>query len=275
MRTGRLSFWLCAALLLFSRLPSFGPTSSAVPSSPSVRLGWNPSPDTNVVGYFVLFGGASQVYTNQFDAGNATSATIAGLQTNVRYYFTVVGYDALGQQSPPSNEIAYQVPAASPARAAPTLSLQTVGAGSSGAAVHLSFQASAATTYRLQATQDFVHWETLGRTNCAWNGLVAFCVTDMANYPRRFYRLSSTPGVVPAAPVPTLAIGPPPAGQGGAALRLSFSGSAGAAYDLQASRDFQQWTTLGTTNCASDGLIIFYVADMTNYPSRFYRVVYQ
>ena len=60
-----------------------------------------------------------------------------------------------------------------------------------------------------------------------------------------------------------------------AVAHLSFPGSAGATYDLQASQDLQQWETLCTTNCASDGPIVFDDPDMGLYPRRFYRLQQQ
>ena len=68
---------------------------------------WNPSPDTNVAGYFLCWGLASGQCTNLFDFGNVTEATLGSLQTNVAYFFTVVAYDAAGNRADPSNEIQY------------------------------------------------------------------------------------------------------------------------------------------------------------------------
>ena len=268
MLAGRCSVWFGAVLLLVSRLPLFCATSSAAPGSTgSVALGWNPSPDTNAIGYRLLFGAISGGYTNQVDAGAATSVTINGLQLNVTYYFSVVAYDAVGRQSPPSNEIAYTVAPDSLAPVAPTLSVQRVDAGINGATLRLSFQSKSATTYQLQATPDFRHWQTVCTTNCPGDGLVVFYVADMATYPKRFYRLNSMPGGAP-----TLVIGPPPAGQSAGALCLSFQGSAGRTYDIEATHDFLYWEALWTTNCASDGLVTFELSEIGSYPRRFYRL---
>ena len=84
--------------------------SAPPPPSYFVELGWTPSPDTNVVGYFLYYGVASGAYTNRVDAGNTNMTTVGGLQTNVTYFFTVVAHGADGRESPPSNEIVYSVP---------------------------------------------------------------------------------------------------------------------------------------------------------------------
>jgi len=130
---------------------------------------------------------ASGVCTNLLDVGNSTSATVAGLATNVTYYFNVVTYGA-GSQSPPSNEIAYAVPVGSPAPVGPELAIGFGGTGA-GAVARFSFLGRAGTTYDLQASQDFQMWQTLWTTNCAFDGLIVFDDTDMGIYPSRFYRL--------------------------------------------------------------------------------------
>ncbi len=76
-------------------------------STPAVTMGWNPSPDTNVVGYYLAWGSASGQETNLIDVASVTNAVVSGFTTNVIYYFTIIAYDALGDQAPPSNEIQY------------------------------------------------------------------------------------------------------------------------------------------------------------------------
>ena len=109
-------FWLCALFLAFGRMSLLAPPllPPIVSSTNTVNLGWNPSPDSNGIGYFVLSGTASGVYTNELDVGNTTSTTVTGLVANVTYYFSVAAYDASGQESPPSNEISYFVLGAAP-----------------------------------------------------------------------------------------------------------------------------------------------------------------
>ena len=86
----------------------------------------------------------------------------------------------------------------------------------------------------------------------------------MANYPRRFYRL--------ACPGGARAWGPSryrtrPRGAGPS--RASFPGRAGRTYDIQATRDFLHWATLWTTNCASNGLIVFGTRTRGFFPAAF------
>ena len=87
----------------------------------SVTLAWNPSISTNVVGYNIYYGVASGVYNNTISAGNSTSVTITGLVEGTTYYFAATAVDALGVESPFSNETSYSVPINTPPAAPPTL----------------------------------------------------------------------------------------------------------------------------------------------------------
>ncbi|HEX9047466.1 MAG TPA: fibronectin type III domain-containing protein [Verrucomicrobiae bacterium] len=92
------------ALLLLAAL-------SCVASQNTV-LTWDASPDTNVIGYKVCYGGASGVYTNSVVLGNVTNATIAGLTEGATYFFAAKGVSASGAETPFSNEASYQAPLA-------------------------------------------------------------------------------------------------------------------------------------------------------------------
>jgi len=79
----------------------------------SVTLAWNPSPDTSVVGYMVLYGSDTTHYNNQVDAGTNTTWSVTGLQAGTTNYFEVAAYDVNHNSSPPSNPVEYVVPVAS------------------------------------------------------------------------------------------------------------------------------------------------------------------
>jgi hypothetical protein len=114
MLFGRLSLWLCAVPIVCGQVPSRAqlflaaqPSGTNLPAPGLVALGWNPSPDANADGCFLCWGLARDACTNLLDAGNSTTATVGGLAINVTYYFSVLAYDAAGDESVPSNEIAY------------------------------------------------------------------------------------------------------------------------------------------------------------------------
>jgi oxalate decarboxylase/phosphoglucose isomerase-like protein (cupin superfamily) len=76
----------------------------------SVTLAWSPSTDPSVAGYNIYYGGASGTYTNMISVGNATNATISGLDQGTTYYFAATTYTAAGVESSFSSEVSYLVP---------------------------------------------------------------------------------------------------------------------------------------------------------------------
>src|ERR1017187_8584173 len=95
-------------ILFFALLHNPVPVLSAtVPPGQSVTLAWSQSTDPTVVGCNVYYGGASGIYTNMINAGNATTATISGLIPGTQYYFTGTTYNNLGVESPYSSEVSY------------------------------------------------------------------------------------------------------------------------------------------------------------------------
>ena len=236
----------------------------------AVRLGWQPSPSPGAAGYRLCWGYGTGLATNQLDAGNVTNVTVAGMTTNTTYCFTVVTYGAMGEESPPSNEVQYV--AASGRAAGPTLSLRRQRVGTNVSAVALSFQGSAGSSYRIQATEDWRTWVTVWLTNCTGEAAIEYAVAgDMRNYPQRFYRvLESSRGHSG----PRLSAQVHRLGTNAPALVLSFQGSAGMSYLIEATQDLRTWATVCTTNCGAEGVIAYTAAgDLQNYPQRFYRVI--
>ncbi len=81
----------------------------------SITLAWDPpttktdgSPLTDLAGYIVYYGTASQNYTNSFDVGNFTSASIGNIAPGT-WYFAVTAYDSSGYESDFSEETSTQV----------------------------------------------------------------------------------------------------------------------------------------------------------------------
>jgi hypothetical protein len=74
----------------------------------SVSLAWNPSADTNVVGYALYYGTTSSNYTTRIDVGTNTSATVAGLKNpGTAYFFAATAYNSSQLESIPSNEATF------------------------------------------------------------------------------------------------------------------------------------------------------------------------
>lgn len=76
----------------------------------SVTLMWEPSPDSNAVGYAVYFGTVGTPTPTRNDVGNVTNAPVNNLQPGFTYFFYVTAYDSARNESDPSNVINYTVP---------------------------------------------------------------------------------------------------------------------------------------------------------------------
>jgi hypothetical protein len=98
-----LNFICWAALLWFGGLTAL--------ADQSVALTWNPSADTNAVGYRIYYGGVSHVYTNSTLVGNVTNTVVTGLVEGTTYYFGATTVDVSGNESDLSNEAIYVIPA--------------------------------------------------------------------------------------------------------------------------------------------------------------------
>ncbi len=93
-----------------------------VAAGPTVTLTWNTDINSGVLGHKVLCGAKSGVYTEEYDVGETTEATVMLPESWTQYYLAVVAYNSLGLTSEPSNEVIFRP------KVAPTLRL-TMGAG--------------------------------------------------------------------------------------------------------------------------------------------------
>jgi len=160
---------------------------SAVWGGQSVRLAWDPSPDTSVVGYVVHYGTASSAYTSALDVGNNSAAVLPGLQPGMTYYFVVTAYNSARQESTPSNEVIYQVPVF-PVTTGPSLRM-SLGTQPNDPA-RFQFLGEPDQGYDLQATEDFKTWTTLWHSQPQKTSQLLECSdTGRAESGMRFYRL--------------------------------------------------------------------------------------
>ena len=85
-------------------------SSSTSSSLKSVTLEWNANVEPDLAGYRVYYGSRSGSYVqpkgNGLDSGRVTSYTIAGLPVGVTYYIAITAYDAAGNESGYSSEVA-------------------------------------------------------------------------------------------------------------------------------------------------------------------------
>ena len=149
----------------------------------SVQLAWAASPEPDVTGYTVYYGGASGDYTNQVTLGNVSGVTIAGLVEGATYYFAVTALDVFGMESIFSNEAAYVVPAGG---------VQLQISLAVGGAFSLTGAGRIGHTYEIQVTTDLTAWTTIGNRLVGLDGSLVFTDYDAPNYPARFYRTHDT-----------------------------------------------------------------------------------
>jgi hypothetical protein len=175
------------------------PANSLEFASP-VTMAWNPSPDSNVVGYFLCWGLASGQCTNRLNVGNATSGMLAGLLSSALYYIVVIAYDGAGRESPPSNEVTYSTTATPLSPAIPDLTMQTNSAPCfqsvrrSAGALTLTWRAVPGESYQVQYKRDLIqtNWVNLGNPiKAADTNLTAS--DPISPDPQRFYRIILVP----------------------------------------------------------------------------------
>ena len=104
---GPVAVLLCLILAISSVLAAHAPACAA-----QLALLWDPSGDSDVVGYNVYYGTQSGHYTTEVNAGNTTTYAVSNLQAGSTYYFTATAYDSYGYESAYSNELSYTVSSA-------------------------------------------------------------------------------------------------------------------------------------------------------------------
>lgn len=101
LQSGPWFFRLCVSLALLL-------CSGTVANANPITLAWDPSTGDDVAGYTVRYGTSPGVYSQQVDAGNATSLTLPKLP-NGTYYFVVQAYSSSGFTSAYSNQLVVTV----------------------------------------------------------------------------------------------------------------------------------------------------------------------
>src|SRR5471030_1783741 len=84
-------------------------TASTLRAS-TVTATWNANPESDIAGYKLSYGAASNVYTTTIDVGNVTSFVVPALVGGRTYYFVVQAYDTAGLTGPNSAEVSFAVP---------------------------------------------------------------------------------------------------------------------------------------------------------------------
>lgn len=73
--------------------------------APAVNLGWNAVPETGIQGYRIYVGTQTNQYSKTYNAGTATTFTVADLEAGKGYHFAVSAIGSTGLESALSDEI--------------------------------------------------------------------------------------------------------------------------------------------------------------------------
>jgi len=105
-----------------------------------VTLAWDANTESDLAGYKLHYGTASNSYSVHIDVNNVTTYTVAGLSAGQTYYFAATAYDASGNESGYSNSVSYAVAASNGVPSTPA-----TPSGASGALVNtpITFSTSA------------------------------------------------------------------------------------------------------------------------------------
>jgi len=90
---------------LFSLPSPHASVGSPAPVGNTLKLAWDASLDTNVVGYRVYYGDSYNSKQNAATAGNVTNVTIDRLVAGRNVFIHVVSYNSTGIESDPSNTV--------------------------------------------------------------------------------------------------------------------------------------------------------------------------
>lgn len=134
-----------------------------------------------MIGYRVYYGVASGAYTKMLDVTNATNITIPGLMEGSTYYFAVTAYNIFGLESDPSDELNYE----------PGLPQVRTRVTPTGLIV-LVVNGRINHTYRVEGTEDFKTWTTIGNVTLGANGSFELIAPNAENHSRQFFRTLDT-----------------------------------------------------------------------------------
>jgi hypothetical protein len=147
--------------------------------SQSVVLTWNPSSDTNIVGYNIYYWETNGGATNEVFAGDVTNTTVSGLADGATYQFAATAVDAAGNESAFSNLASFTLASVA------TLSMQTVATQGSPTYINITASGAIPAQWALESSPDLITW-TIIATGTNQNVSVSVPITEL---PSQFFRL--------------------------------------------------------------------------------------
>jgi fibronectin type 3 domain-containing protein len=163
-----------------------GAITSIRQTDQGVALSWVPSPGAAVMGYNIYYGPYSGYYIGVISVSGTNEATIYGLEAGKTYYFAVTAHDNSGQESVPSSEASYTLPAA--AVPGPVLTLQPLPVAGFQNAFSITTADAVPSSWTLEASSDLQTWRTLTTGNDPSLNVTVVVATK----PALFFRLDSS-----------------------------------------------------------------------------------
>jgi hypothetical protein len=252
------------ALVLLSGLAILLPVSAR--ATQSVTFGWEPSADTNVVGYNIYYGTVSHVYTSKVSFGNVTTATISGLVEGTTYYFAASTYGALDQESVLSDEISYTVPVVDTNQPPAITGMFTTNTALAGQNV----------TFGITATGSGpLIYQWMFNTNAlaaATNALLTLTNVTPAQAGTYYVKVSNSVGSTNSSPAeltvyPTTAATLTAAAPAGGQFAMSVGGIPNYQYVVQASTNLVDWVSVQTNTAPFS----YVDSDASQFRQRYYR----
>jgi hypothetical protein len=242
---------------------------SDVRASQSVSLAWDPSPDISVAGYMVRYGDASGVYTSSLDVGKSTSTVIPGPLDGATYYIVVTAYNSTATESSPSNEVTHNSSAAGVqsvtlawnANSDASVVGYILHYGNASGVYTNSIDAANSTSVAVPGLQPGASYYLVvtaynsARQESVHSNEVAYQAPDVIQ--NTGPSLQMTMGSQPADPV-----------------LFRFLGLPNQTYEIQATEDFNTWSTIWyTLPLAASQLLEYADTNTTESGRRFYRLV--
>jgi hypothetical protein len=253
---------LLFALAAVGLLGTGAADGQTVTKAKPVTLGWEASPDAGVAGYAVYYGPVSSGDLIRIATGLNLTCRLTNLNVGVTYRIFAVSHNALGLESPPSNEVYYTptTPAVPQAR----LQVARLPDGN----MRLNYPAPASGPYAIQfaPTPDARNWQTLTNVSLGAAGELVFTDATAAKVPQRFYRVAHS-----AQPV---VVGTQVARQPNGAMKLAGLTAPEAYVQIQFTPVLgTAWTPLGNVFADAEGRFAFTDVTASTTGNRFYRMV--
>jgi hypothetical protein len=216
-----------------------------------VTLAWNPSPDTNVTGYYIYYGVASGHYTGRVSVAKTNAGAITGLLEATTYFFSLTAHNAAGVESAPAGEISYLVPGF-------VLSMKTLAHPGFPRSFALSAIGTLPLSWAVEASTDLKTWRTIGwGTNALLNMPLV-----VSPKPSMFFRLKS-----PMSGVSLKLVRSPTNGFPNSFCVVS-SAALIPSWTLETSQDLKTWNTFATgVSCGVNVPVI-----VSDSPAMFFRL---